>query len=329
MNNELSKVEKLALSIATCNEIKTACQDEKHPCNKIVLAQKYLGSEFRQTPEPWAGNLAEAPLLFVGSNPSISEDAERGEDFPKIGFWGSETTHFDWPQERIVEFHTRRFDQGREKPYVRPNAQYLCNDGEYRGRDGAKPGQRHFQKYWKTAFTEANYIFGEEIDISNSICLSEVVHCKTKKEKKNGKSIGLDEALSNCTSRFLLKIFEASPASLVVLTGAFSKKGVLLLKTHFTEDDFSIDIDKDQFGVFPKNKENAVANLGVMKIGNSFKLVCAMSHLSAPWLQGSSFRAALGDESATKLAELFQNILKGSESVPKDREALLKRLGVV
>ncbi len=329
MNNELSKVEKLALSIATCNEIKTACQDEKHPCNKIVLAQKYLGSEFRQTPEPWAGNLAEAPLLFVGSNPSISEDAETGEDFPKIGFWGSETTHLDWPKERIVEFHTRRFDQGREKPYVRPDAKYLCNDGEYRGRDGAKPEQKIYQEYWKTAFTEANYIFGEEIDISKSICLSEVVHCKTKKETRNGKSIGLDEALSNCTSRFLLKIFEASPASLVVLTGSYSKKGVLLLKSHFRQDEFSVDIDEDQFGIFPRNKQKADANLGVMKIGNSFKLVCAMSHLSARYRQGSSFRAALGDDVATALAKLFQNILKGSESVPKDREALLKRLGVV
>ena len=328
MNTELSDVEQLALSIATCKEIKVACHDKSHPCNQIVRAQEYLGNEIRQSPEPWAGNLAKAPLLFVGSNPSISEDSERGEDFPRVSFWESEAVHTDWPPERIVEFHTRRFDQSRDKPFVRPDAQYLCIDGEYRGKDGAKPGQRHFQKYWKTAFTEANYIFGEKIDISSSICLSEVVHCKTKSETKNGKQIGLEESLSPCVQRYLLKIFEVSPAYLVVLTGLYSRKGVLLLKSHFEQDEFFIDIDEDQFGFFPKNKEKADANLGVMKIGNSFKIVCAMSHLSAPWLQGSSFRAALGDDVAIALAKLFQKILRGVESVPESREALLKRLSV-
>ena len=326
MNTELSPVEELALSIAKCKEIKAACEDKSHPCNQIVRAQEYLGNKIRQSPEPWAGNLAKAPLLFVGSNPSISEDLERGEDFPRVSFWESEAVHTDWPPERIVEFHTRRFDQSRDKPYVRPDAQYLCIDGEYRGKDGAKPGQRHFQKYWKTAFTEANYIFGEEIDISNSICLSEVVHCKTKSETKNGKPIGLEESLSTCVQRYLLKIFEVSPAPLVVLTGAFSRKGVLLLERHSNQDEFSIDIDQNQFGLFPRNKKKADANLGVMKIGNSYKIVCAMSHLSAPWLQGSSFRAALGDDVATAMAKLFQNISKGFESVPKSRDALLNRL---
>ena len=51
MNNELSKVEELALSIATCIEIKTACHDKSHPCNLVVMDQEALGTEFRQSPE--------------------------------------------------------------------------------------------------------------------------------------------------------------------------------------------------------------------------------------------------------------------------------------
>lgn len=103
MNNELSKVEELALAIATCKEIKVACQEKKHPCNKIVLKQNNQASNTRQSPEPWAGSLEKAPLLFISSNPSISEGGSDAENFPIVDYFLGLPSHLEWPQEKIAD----------------------------------------------------------------------------------------------------------------------------------------------------------------------------------------------------------------------------------
>jgi hypothetical protein len=44
----------------------------KHPCSTIVRSQRSENYQAHQLPEPWSGQLDQAPILFISSNPSLS-----------------------------------------------------------------------------------------------------------------------------------------------------------------------------------------------------------------------------------------------------------------
>lgn len=318
MNTELSAVEELALSIATCKEIKAACNDKSHPCNLVVMDQEALGTEFRQSPEPWAGNLEIAKLLFVSSNPSISGEDITGENFPKVQFDSAEASHPEWPTEKIIDFHVNRFDQNRDKPYVRakPMAQYLCRDGEYRGKDGFKPGQQS-QKFWTDVFNLSKFMYNAEFDISNDVCLTEVVHCKSRSEGKFVKP-----AMPRCSGNYLERTLALSGSKLVVCYGAAARDYFL----HSELNDIEVDIDPLNFGFFNKTGPG-LYHLGILTCNGQNRIFCALKHSNGRG-GGKTFTNALGAELAKELANLFNSIVEGAESVPESRAALLKRLSV-
>lgn len=316
----------LAKSIASCSEISNAVSDGTHPCAKIVSAQRHLGTEFRQSPEPWAGDLEHARVLFIASNPSISE-AVNGENYPKVAYSTAEPAHPDWNAGEIVDFHTLRFDQSRERPFVTPGSQFLCTDGNYRGSDRSKPGKGS-QTYWRNAFKEAAFILGRHVDISQDVCLTEVVHCKSKKETdKNGQPIGLEEALPTCVGRYLARILSLSDAVVVVIVGKVARLALGIQPTESDTSQVRWDIDRDKFGQLPKFKGDAAAHIGVLHTSREPKILCAMRHLSNGYGCGS-FTGALGAESANRLALLVQSVEGGVSVVPDNRDDLLKQLGL-
>lgn len=74
----------LLLEIARCPVMEQCAMDgsQGHPCAEIVLHQwpgthnESRRERFRRehhVPEPWVGHLESAPLLFVSSNPSLSQ----------------------------------------------------------------------------------------------------------------------------------------------------------------------------------------------------------------------------------------------------------------
>jgi len=66
--------------------------DSQHPCQEVVRSQDGVGPETGfQVPEPWAGGIDRAPLLFVRSNPSIS----KLKPYPE---WGSQ-----WDTDRTAQ----------------------------------------------------------------------------------------------------------------------------------------------------------------------------------------------------------------------------------
>lgn len=92
----------LLLKIARCPNV-PACLEgghEGHPCSTIVGSQAAGGLEDFQVPEPWSGQIRSAAVLFVSSNPSISEV----EAYPR---WSA-------PDDLIDEFFTQRFGGGRK-----------------------------------------------------------------------------------------------------------------------------------------------------------------------------------------------------------------------
>lgn len=323
----VDQVRKLALSIARCDQVEKACSDRSHDCHKIVRAQEYLGKEYRQSPEPWAGDLLRAKVLFVASNPSISEAPITGEDYPLVSFENADSSHPDWPEERIADFHARRFDQRLSQPFVNHNAQFLCKDGHYRGSDKSQPGKGS-QTYWRNALKETAFILRRPIDISSDVCLTEVVHCKTKSEtNQDNKPVGLNEALPTCAGKYLDQILQLASPIVIVISGKVARSAVLAPETWRPASQTGWDVDHARFGQLPKFKGVGNAHIGIARFGSHRAIVCAMRHLSNGYGCGS-FAGALGEDAANRLAILVDEIEAGRDEVPNSRAGLLSRLGM-
>lgn len=150
--------EELMLSIIHCDEVPNqfAHPEVKSPCSAIIKSQDCSNERFH-VPEPWNGDLAQAPLLFIGSNPSINQS----ELFPVSS----------WEDNKASDFFTNRFD-GR---WVR-NFRTLLVKGEF-----PKRGSR----FWFSARMRASEILGlekEQIIPGKHYAITEVVHCKSVSE---------------------------------------------------------------------------------------------------------------------------------------------------
>lgn len=202
----------LAKSICSCKEVGLALKDSNHPCHKVVMTQEEMiqGNEnVRQRPEPWIGNLQNSKVLFISSNPSISDDPDISirEDFPTYGI----------SEEKSAEFFVDRFDDKNGAPYAtfkyenHSNFLYRSNDGNYRGKGNSsnKPIET-----WQGVYERAKEILGETCDPSENYALTEVVKCKSKAEK------GVKEASTKCIDTWMQRVMELSPAKLVVVIGA-------------------------------------------------------------------------------------------------------------
>lgn len=202
----------LARSICSCSELSKALGDANHPCHKVVMTQKAMlqGNEnMRQRPEPWIGNLQNSQVLFVSSNPSISDDPDVSirENFPTFGI----------SEDESADFFINRFDGNSETPHATFNfkkfANFLfrSNDGKYRGKGNSfnKPIET-----WQGVYERAKEILGESCDPTENYALTEVVKCKSKKEE------GVKEASATCIKNWMQKVMDVSPAKLVVIIGA-------------------------------------------------------------------------------------------------------------
>lgn len=166
----------LLLQIARCPNLGLGA------CAKVAAVQ--AGFADRQVPEPWNGDLAHAPILFVSSNPSISEI----EDYPSPG----------WTDDAIADFFEHRYGR-----WMADGTKGLRKDGT---RGKANP---FLSSVRKTAERLLDRPPVPGIDYA----VTEVVHCKSKAEE------GVSEALNECTRRYLGRILEAAGAEVVVVLG--------------------------------------------------------------------------------------------------------------
>jgi len=134
----------LLLSIARCGDVSNAMRDNKHPCHEIVSSQN--DSPF-QIPEPWNGNLQNAKILFISSNPSIS--SLEIEEYPTES----------WADEEIQEFFLYRFSI----PYYRDKV-----------------------RFWTFVKKYSSWVLDMDVNdkaLASNICITEVVHCKSRSER--------------------------------------------------------------------------------------------------------------------------------------------------
>lgn len=192
-----ARVRRVALDVARCAEVPLARQQATHPCHKIVTLQSEEPTDW-QVPEGWAGNLTSAKILFLSSNPTISEPGHydnplHAEDYPR----GS------WDDDAIADFAIRRFGEGNGYP--------ATNDGRLRRLDGTMSVKR--TRFWVCVRNRAaELIPGARAD--QHYAMTEVVHCKSSEE------VGVAEAVPRCVRTHLDAIVALSPAPLVVVLGA-------------------------------------------------------------------------------------------------------------
>ena len=142
----------LLLGITRCPNLAAARTDPSRPCSTIVSLQS--GDEYH-VPEPWCGHIETAPILFVSSNPSISEV----ECFPTPS----------WSPEDTADFFERRFDF--DAGHITPKAYNRV-------------------RYWSSVRARAREIFGRDATPGVDFALTEVVHCKSRQEKGVAAAMG-------------------------------------------------------------------------------------------------------------------------------------------
>jgi hypothetical protein len=196
---------RLLLEIARCpvvsNWFDGSTRGLANPCRRIIGYQRQewgvSGREEFQLPEPWRGHLADAPLLFVSSNPSIS--AESGESYPR----------WHWADERIVHYFDTSFET-------------LIVDGAYaRAADGKKGP---YVAFWGGILAHARALIGPTVVPGRDYALTEVVHCKSRQERGVG---GRDGALLHCTRRYLQRVLAVSSARVVITLGSMARAALV------------------------------------------------------------------------------------------------------
>jgi hypothetical protein len=185
----------LAADIFRCEVLTATLRGQHTTCRDVVAWQGLQPDGPRYVPEPWAGHLGSAPILFVSSNPSAGE---QGEPFDPRRQWGS-----DRSDEELVMAAEGAFDPG---PW--PG----ITDGIYnRDLTGRRVGE--WVRYWAWARRIAGELLEREPVPGWDYALTEVVHCASRQEH------GVSAAVQACTSRYLGRVLGASAARIIVLTG--------------------------------------------------------------------------------------------------------------
>jgi len=187
----------LAVQILHC-PILAQCLEEggaQLPCAEVATGP---GSPHHAhwVPEPWVGHLAEAPLLFVSSNPGGGSDPSTDPDDPSSSS----------PDEVLLDSEDGAFDAG-QLPGI-ADGQYLVDVHGTRGKS---------VHYWEWAKRCATEVLPRVPVPGHDYALTEVVHCGSPSED------GVWKALQTCTSRYLQPVLANSPARVVVVVGAIAR----------------------------------------------------------------------------------------------------------
>lgn len=184
----------LLSEITHCAVLEASKSGAPGPCKRIVDVQSQLPLAAHQVPEPWTGDIEQARILFISSNPSIDFD----EPFP---VWSDEASSTN-------EFFMNRF--GDQPGQIK--------DGMYPPVEGGGWGPA--VRFWSSVRQRAFEVLPGAVPGAD-YALTEVVHCKSRNE------IGVREARSTCAERYLPRIIDAATkAKLFVVFGVHAAQSV-------------------------------------------------------------------------------------------------------
>ena len=153
-------------------------------------------------PEAWTGDLVNAPILFLSSNPSFDSK----ENYPN---WKLE----EWPIEKVEDFAINRFTADRKRAYGASDGQLSKQNDRTIGKNG-ELGRK--VTYWNWARSMVAFMHGKdisEVSAESDYVMTEIVHCKSKGEK------GVKKARAKCKDKFLERILAISKADLIIVSG--------------------------------------------------------------------------------------------------------------
>ena len=191
-------VPKLLFDIAKCHNfiqlIKT--NNPTHPCDHIIDFQRKNGNAQNindfQLPEPWNGDIVNAPILIISSNPAYSSF----ELYPTL----------NWPNPMIADFFINRFKDRGKYSWVLNN-KVLNKDGT----------RSKTVRYWSSIQKRIEEILGRNAKPGIDYCITELVHCKSSNEK------GVKKALPVCAGNFCCDILKITGAKLIIVIGSIAK----------------------------------------------------------------------------------------------------------
>ena len=299
---------KLATSICSCPEVDAALGNKSHPCHSVVSVQDEMvatDAQMRQRPEPWIGNIETARVLFLSSNPGLSDDpniAER-EDFPT----------YKVSDQEAGNFFVNRFDQKNIPVHAtfnhptEPNFLVRCVDGNYRS--GMKQ-QKRPQATWQGIHDHAMAILGEKCDPNKDYALTEIVHCKSKM------AAGVEEASSHCVDKWLMPILELSQAEIVFVMGSKVRDFFAIPLLEFAENFGS---DKNKVYKSLSQRERALRDIQISDFGGKKRLYVYCFHPTHA-ISPNTIESMFG----TQLLTWLQNLSMGQTKIPQSTEELTK-----
>lgn len=300
----IGKELQLAMDIACCGDVDDALSDQLHPCSKIVHLQPGDTSREsdRQRPEPWMGNLEQSLVLFISSNPSINDDEKPfGENFPT----------FQWSDEDSAQFFVNRIGDANDPMHVTFNHETKRNfitraiDGEYR--NGLKNPNKP-QHTWSRIHERALELLGPTADPSQNYAITEIVHCKSRKE------VGVKEASAFCIDQWMNPIMTVSPSRILIIVGGQVRdryaKAVLGVAPDFGSGDNYIGLS---------HKERSLRDIVLTDVGGS-RRVTLFNYHPASWESKcpQNFEVIFG----SKVVAWLRSIALGDVHIPESQAEL-------
>lgn len=204
-----TEAKKLLIEIVKCKNIHDCKinRNKNNPCYKIVDLQQELNNF--QVPEPWNGDIENAPILFLSINPAINEN----EEFPTFN-------KLKWDNNKIIDFFCNRFD-GEYAKIINDNAYIRYKDGNFSKTVG----------YWNTTLKNTAAIMNIDpinVKMGEDNCIIEIVHCKT-----HGQGNLNIRCENECFNNYIEKILKLSKAFIIVLVGIAARD--FFIKKYFKE----------------------------------------------------------------------------------------------
>ena len=229
-----SKIKTAIKDIVHCKYIAEHFSHNHNQCSAIIDSQGVSSMDEFQLPEPFSGNIDTAKILVISSNPSIDKNPILDER--------EKYRTYKWDEPEVLDFFYNRFPR-----YINDKGSYLKNNGEY----SSLPIR--FECSIKARVSE---ILERDPKPGKDYCLTEIVHCKSQKEK------GVNKAKDECTKLYLNKVFSLSNAKLIMVVGSHTRK----LFTKF----FNIEKDTTGKKIF-----------GPLAIGNIDRMLLFIVHPAA------------------------------------------------
>lgn len=183
------------------------------PCQQVINSQAVTAADFH-APEPWNGDIENAPILFIGPNPGITAN----ELFPQKGapYWQNNQ---GFNQERVEEFFEKRFSDDlifAPQPYVLhnngKNYKVLLKSGVYKPVKG----------FWNYVYEIARYQLKRPVIPGVDYVITEVARCKSK----NINSLP-QKCVTECMNKFFERTLDtAQKVQLIFVVGRNARIGI-------------------------------------------------------------------------------------------------------